>query len=229
MKYSIIIATLNEEKGIAKVINSIPSEIKKDAEIIVPDVSTDSTPRIAEELGAKVIRMTEKGKGRQMREAVRQSNGEILIFMDGDATDPGEYIPKLLKKMKETKANIVLACRSGENFKEDDRMAKNAYKLYAIFCLPLFWLIGIKAADPLAGFRLISRKDWNLLNLKSNYFEIESEMNIKALKQNFSIKEIHIPNLRRADGITGSKLFADPVMWFKIIWVIFKFFIKEKI
>lgn len=91
MKYSIIIATLNEEKGIAKVINSIPKEIRSQSEIIVPDVSTDSTPEIAEKLGARVIRMKEKGKGRQMREAVRQSRGEILIFMDGDHRPGGIY------------------------------------------------------------------------------------------------------------------------------------------
>lgn len=229
MKFSIIIATLNEEKGIAKTINSIPPEIKKDAEIIVADVSTDSTPEIAEKLGARVIRMKEKGKGRQMREAVKQSKGEILIFMDGDATDPGEYIPKLIKKMEETKANIVLACRSGDNFKKDDKMAKRAYKLYAVFCLPLFWPIGIKAADPLAGFRAISRKDWDSLHLQSNYFEIETEMNLKALKKKFIIEEIHIPNLRRADGITGSKLFADPKMWFRIVWTVLKFYNKENI
>lgn len=229
MKYSIIIATLNEERGIAKVINSIPPEIKKEAEIIVPDVSTDSTPEIAEKLGAKVIRMKEKGKGRQMREAVKQSNGEILIFMDGDATDPGEYIPELIKKMEETRANIVLGCRSGKNFKEDDRMAKKAYRLYAIFCLPLFWPVGIKVADPLAGFRVISRKDWDLLSLQSDYFEIETEMNLKAFKKKFIISEIHIPNLKRVDGITGSKLFTDPKMWFKIVWTVIKFYRKEKI
>lgn len=229
MKYSIIIATLNEEKGIAKAINSIPKEIKNESEIIVADVSADSTPDIAEKLGARVIRMKERGKGRQMREAVKQSIGEILIFMDGDATDPGEYIPQLVKKLEETNANIVLACRSSENFKEDDKMARRAYLFYAIFCLPLFWLIGMKAADPLAGFRAIRRKDWDLLCLKSDYFEIESEMNIKALKKNFIIKEIHIPNLIRADGITGSKLFADPKMWFYIIRMIFSYWLEKKI
>lgn len=228
MKYSIIIATLNEEAGIAKAINSIPKEIRAQSEIIVSDVSTDSTSLIAEGLGAKVIRMKEKGKGRQMREAVKQSNGEILIFMDGDATDPGEYIPKLLEKMEEAKANIALACRSSDNFKEDDKVAKKSYQFYAIFCLPFFWLIGMKAADPLAGFRAISRKDWDLLSLQSNYFEIEAEMNVKALKKNFIIREIRIPNLRRADGITGSKLFKDPIMWFKIAWVIIRFFLENK-
>lgn len=145
-----------------------------------------------------------------------------------ETTDPGEYIPQLVKKMEETNANIVLACRCSENFKEDDKMARRAYLFYAIFCLPLFWLIGMKAGDPLVGFRAIRRKDWDSLFLKSDYFEIESEMNVKALKKNFVIKEVHIPHLKRANGITESKLFADPIMWLKIVWTVLKFFKAER-
>lgn len=226
MKFSIIIPTLNEEKGIAKVINSIPLEIKKDAEIIVVDVSIDSTPDIAEKLGAKVIRMKEKGKGRQVREAVKQSNGEVLIFMDGDATDPGEYIPQLIKKLDN--ANIALACRSERDFNEDDKDMKNAYWLTIIFCRPLFWLINFKASDPLAGFRAIRRRDWDKLDLKSDDFRLETEMNIKGMLRNFKVEEIQIPNLARAGGFMSSKLLSDPSMSFKILVMVLNFFLFKK-
>lgn len=227
MKYSIIIATLNEEKGIAKVINSIPKETRSQSEIIVPDVSTDSTPEIAEKLGARVIRMKKKGKGRQMREAVRQSNGEILIFMDGDATDPGEYIPQLIKKLENV--DMALACRSEKNFKEDDKGMKNAYFFTIIFCRPLFWLINFKASDPLAGFRAIRRKDWDKLDLESDDFRIEAEMNIKGMLHNFKVEEIQIPNLSRAGGLMSSKLFFNPTMLFKILYIVLNFYLFKKI
>ena len=57
---SIIIPTLNEEEGIAKVLCSIPEEIRQKAEIIVVDISTDYTPVIAQRLGAKVVKAKEK-------------------------------------------------------------------------------------------------------------------------------------------------------------------------
>lgn len=227
MKYSIIIATLNEEQGIAKVINSIPKEIKNEAEIIVPDVSTDSTPEIAEKLGAKVIRMKEKGKGRQMREAVKQSNGEILIFMDGDATDPGEYIPQLMIKLEN--ANLALACRSEKDFKDDDERMKDAYLLTILFCRPLFWLIDFKASDPLAGFRALRRTDWDKLDLKSDDFRIETEMNIKGMQHNFKVEEIQIPNLARAGGLMGSKLLTSPSASFKIFVMVMNFYLFKRI
>jgi len=227
MKYSIIIATLNEEKGIAKVINSIPLEIKKEAEIIVPDVSTDSTPEIAEKLGAKVIRMKEKGKGRQMREAVRQSAGETLIFIDGDGEYDPAYIPDLLDKLRGR--DLALACRSNDNFASDDKAAKRAYWFFSLYCVPLFALIKFKSAEPLSGFRAIRRKDWDRLGLKSDYFEIETEMNIKSLKHSFRVGEIHVPNITRVEGMAKSKFLRDPKSWFKIFKMVLNFYWFKKV
>lgn len=217
---SIIISTLNEEEGIAKTICSIPEKIKKRAEILVVDVSDDRTPIIAQKLGAKVLRPGKKGKGWQMRYGVENSRGDTLIFMDGDGTDPGEYIPKLLKKLKT--ANLVLGCRSAKKMKEDYPLMRELFKFYRIFPYP-FHLVNFKVSDPLAGFRAIRRKDWNKLDLKSNTFEIETEMNIKAIKMGFKIKEVRIPNLKRCGGLSKSKFGTSPKMWFKI----FKLFLES--
>ena len=103
---SIIIPTLNEEQAIAKVICSIPESAAEKAEIIVVDASDDYTPAIARRLGARVVRTGKKGKGRQMKMGAKKSKGKILVFLDGDGTDPPEYIPKLLKKLE--KADLVL-------------------------------------------------------------------------------------------------------------------------
>src|SRR5947207_215170 len=105
-KISIIIPTLNEEEGIAKVICSIPQEIRKISEVLVVDASDDLTTVIAQNLGVRVLKSTRRGKGWQMRHGVEESKGEILIFLDGDGTDPADYIPRLLKKLE--KADLVL-------------------------------------------------------------------------------------------------------------------------
>jgi glycosyltransferase involved in cell wall biosynthesis len=226
-KYSIIIATKNEEEGIAKVLCSIPEEISKKSEVIVVDSSTDCTPIIAERLGARVIREPKEGKGRAMRRGVKESKGDVLIFLDGDGTDPPQYIPQLLEILKE--ATLVLGCRCKETFKEDDPWMRNIFKFYSIFVGPLFGIIGLKVSDPLAGFRIIRRKDWNMLDLKSDDFRIEAEMDVKAVKENFVIKEVEIPHLKRAGGLRKSKLVTNPKMWFKIMNVALKYAKDEKI
>ena len=178
------------------------------------------TPVIAQRLGAKVIKLREKGKGRQMREAVLQSQGEILIFMDGDGTDSAQFIPKLLEKLG--KANLVLGCRNLKNnsvkiyqepgFQKSEQMLQFTY--------PISLLLGLEVPDALAGFRAIKRIDWDKLNLKSDGFEIETEMNISALENNFIFDYVAIPNIRRAGGVMTSKFLKSPKSWLKIMKMI---------
>jgi hypothetical protein len=78
-------------------------------------------------------------------------------------------------------------------------------------------MLGLKVSDPLAGFRAIRKADWNKLNLQSDDFAIETEMNIAALKNKFIIKEVSIPNIERAGGFMTSKFGTNPKMWYKIM------------
>jgi glycosyltransferase involved in cell wall biosynthesis len=226
---SIIIPTFNEEEGIAKTICSIPKKIRNKAEIIVVDVSNDFTPIIAKELGAKVIKSPFKGKGFQMRLGVKKSKGDIIIFMDGDGTDPGQYIPQMLRELK--KANLVLGVRYLKDFPEDDKVLRNLFKIYGFFITRLFHLINFNVkGDPLAGFRAIRKKDWEILNLQSDDFKIETEMNIKALKNNFVIKEVPIPHLKRCGGgLSASKLLTNPKQILEIYRFIFSQINEERI
>ncbi|MDI6806193.1 MAG: glycosyltransferase family 2 protein [Candidatus Aenigmarchaeota archaeon] len=226
-KYSIIIPTRNEEEAIAKVICSIPEEIEKESEIIVVDSSNDYTPVIAERLGAKVIKIGRKGKGRAMKRGVKESKGKVLIFLDGDGTDPPQYIPKLLKKLK--KANLVLGCRSPENFKGGERNIRILFKFYAFFVGLVFAVIGFNVLDPLAGFRAIRKEDWYALDLKSNEFEIEAEMNVKCINKGFKISVVPIPCLKRGGGLLKSKLVTNPKQWLPILNIVIKHIRDEKV
>ncbi len=215
MKYSIIIPTKNEEEGIAKTICSIPNDIKKEAEIIVVDSSSDMTPKIAKCLGAIVLRTRRPGKGYAMKYAVKHAKGEILIFMDGDGTDPGYLIPKLLKKLD--KNDMVLGTRSYNYSKQDDKKMRWVFRLYGAVILPAFKAVGWKAnGDPLAGFRVLRKETWNKMNLKSNDFLIESEMNVRAIELGLKVDSVPIPHLKRAGGLFNSKLVTNPKQWLKI-------------
>lgn len=214
VKYSIIIPTLNEEEGIAKVLCGIPEKITKDAEIIVVDASSDMTPVIAKKLGARLLRPWKKGKGYAMKAGVNASKGDIIIFLDGDGTDPPQYIPKLLKKLE--KYDIVLGSRSLQG--EGTTFYRGFFRLYFSVAQPIFKRAGlVLSGDPLAGFRVMRREIWNKLNLKSNDFLIETEMNLAAVKLGLKIGEVHIPHIKRAGGLFKSKLVHQPDQWIKIL------------
>lgn len=211
---SIIIPTRNEEEAIAKVLCSIPKSIQEISEVIVVDSSKDLTPTIAKKLGAKVVKAKRKGKGYAMKLGAKIAKGEKLVFLDGDATDPPQYIPKLLKKLENY--DLVLGSRNLKS-KSLSKNYKILCTLYMPFVIGFFKILGFKVkGDPLAGFRAIRKETWNKLNLKSNDFLIETEMNIKAIENNLKVGEVTIPILPRSGGFFKSKFASNPKQWIKI-------------
>ncbi len=230
-RVSIIIPTKDEEEGIAKVICKIPEEVLKDGEVIIVDNSKDSTPLIAERLGAKVIRVRKQGKGYAMRVGVRNSRGEILVFLDGDGTDPPEYIPKLLRKLESGKCDIVIGARSFSS-PSPKLKEKVVFDAYAPFVIGLFKVLGMKMKggyDPLGGFRAMRRETWDQLSLQSDDFLIETEMNLKAIQKGLKMCFVKIPLLPRAGGMLKSKFVKSFDQWAKILAYCLSFVKDEKI
>ncbi|MCR8470749.1 MAG: glycosyltransferase family 2 protein [Crenarchaeota archaeon] len=203
MELSVIIPTLNEEKNIGYVLYKIPKQVWEMGEVIVVDSSRDKTPVIAQKFGAKVVRTPPKGKGHAMKIGAQEASGDILVFMDGDRTDPPEYIPLAAGAANEY--DVVICARN-----PDHKRGSYQYRLFSYVYMPplcrLFREIGFEIrGDPLAGFRAMRKSIWNKLKLRSNNFLIETEMNIKILLLGLSVLEIPIPTLPRGNGILKSK------------------------
>ena len=196
-KVSIIIPTLNEEKGIKNTIQEIPDDIKAYSEIIVVDgLSEDNTTLEAEKANAKIVIEKKKGKGTAMRSGVESARGEYLIFMDGDGTYPSEAIPKFLELLEEYDlviGNIVPLLKEVKSKRIEQFYVYFSTKLTNL----LFSIFGISLEDPLDGMRAIRKADFEKLALTSDGFEIEAEMNIKAVNQDFKITQVPIKYLKR--------------------------------
>lgn len=92
MKYviSIIVICYNNEKYIKKCLSSILCQVNNKVElIVVNDGSIDNSSRIIEEtlkgtLNTKFITMENSGISNARNTGIEKSNGEFLIFVDGD-------------------------------------------------------------------------------------------------------------------------------------------------
>ncbi|MBU0615524.1 MAG: glycosyltransferase, partial [Nanoarchaeota archaeon] len=83
MMLSIIIPTLNEEKHLPRLLDSITRQRFKDYEIIVADNnSKDKTRDIAKKFGAKVVPGGLPAKARNL--GAKAAKGNILLFLDSD-------------------------------------------------------------------------------------------------------------------------------------------------
>ena len=99
-KVSIVIPTLNEERDLPELLDSLKKQTFRDFEVIVGDAgSKDKTREIAESHGARVVQGGMPGVGRNRGAAV--ANGEYLFFFDADVVLPEDFLAKAVQEMDE--------------------------------------------------------------------------------------------------------------------------------
>jgi dolichol-phosphate mannosyltransferase len=148
-----------------------------------------------------------------MRTGAEHAAGDVLVFLDGDGTNPPEMIPDLVMELRDT--GMVLGSRGAATFDEDDFLWRLYFLLHKVWIGPVFKLAGLDLKDPLTGFRAIRKNDWEKLSLETNHFDIETEINIRAHECGLNIKEIPVPNLKRYGG--ESKFITSTKDWGRIV------------
>lgn len=93
---SVIIPVLNEVRTVARLVKLCLGDPRVREVIVVDDGSIDGTPEVAAAAGAQVLTSSLLGKGASMEDGVAASQGEIILFLDGDLT---EICPDLVERM----------------------------------------------------------------------------------------------------------------------------------
>ncbi|HKB88280.1 MAG TPA: glycosyltransferase family 2 protein [Patescibacteria group bacterium] len=104
---SVIIPTYNEKEVLEKCIESLGYQTEKDFEIIViDDGSRDGTDEILINLKKTIsifhfFKQNHKGAGAARNFGVKNSKGEILVFVDADMTFDKNFLRALIKPIKD--------------------------------------------------------------------------------------------------------------------------------
>ena len=181
------IPAYNEERTIAKVILQTKKYVDKI--IVCDDGSSDMTGKIAEALGAIVVRHEKNmGKGIALKTLlleVQKYNPDIVVTLDADGQHDPELIPKLIQPILDGKADMVIASRfvrkMGENIPRYRRMGLRVINKIQPY--------NIK--DTQSGYRAYSVKAIPILmETKSKGYGVEIEQIKLALENNLKIVEI---------------------------------------
>jgi hypothetical protein len=108
---SVIIPVLNDPDGIRRCIDALRRQSYPEDRyelIVVDNGSTDSTPDVAAELGARLFReTTKKGSYAARNTGLENADGEILAFTDADCTPSRCWIEEGVRPMNEDGADLV--------------------------------------------------------------------------------------------------------------------------
>jgi glycosyltransferase involved in cell wall biosynthesis len=113
-----IVPAYNEEKTIAGVLKVLLRAKELDEIIVACDGSTDETATIARQFKVRVLDSERRGKGQAMRNAVKQTNAEIIAFFDADLLGlAAEHVSQLVEPVLNGEAAMVVGIRDrwGEN------------------------------------------------------------------------------------------------------------------
>jgi len=215
---SVIIAALNEEAAIGKVIESVPKDLV-DEIVVVDNGSTDRTAEVASAAGARVVNENIRGYGRAFRAGLRSISPEceIVVLLDGDGSDYPEMMDRLVTPIVEGKADFVIGSRTRGN-RESGSM--NFHQVIAGYMIGfiLRMLYGVRSTD-MGPFRAIRRDTLEKLALREETYGWPLEMQMRAARARVRTLEVPVDYRRRAGGrskiagtVRGSVLAATRIL-----------------
>jgi len=209
VKVSVIIPALNEAENLPHVLPRIPAWV--DEVILVDGHSTDDTVEVARQVRAtiRIVVQQGRGKGAALRTGVAAATGDIVVLLDADgSTDPAE-IPAFVGALL---AGADLA--KGSRFMQGAGTADMSW-FRRLGNLGFVWLVrllfGGQYSDLCYGYNACWMHAVPSLNLDGDGFEIETLINVRALRAGLKITEVASFEAPRIHG--ESRLRTIPDGW----------------
>lgn len=203
---SLIIPVLNEEKTLETIIKRSYNQPIVKQLIIINDGSIDQTKSILNKISKlypsseTIARKRKKplvtivhhkknlGKGMAIKTGLSKILGKYVMVQDADLEYHPEEIINLFEKAEKSKDGIVFGNRSHNKQKSYLLAQFGNWYLNLLFYI----LYGIKLEDSYTCYKLMPKKIWQELNLRSSGFEIDAELVSKLGIKGYKIIEIPI-------------------------------------
>src|SRR2546422_3085310 len=105
VEVSVVIPCLNEANSLAYCVDKAMKAFREaglPGEVVVADNgSTDGSIEIAEERGARVIRVAERGYGAALRAGIAGARGPYIVMGDADDSYDFSDVPRFVEKLRE--------------------------------------------------------------------------------------------------------------------------------
>jgi glycosyltransferase involved in cell wall biosynthesis len=205
---SVVVPAMNEELNLPHVLPRIPKWV--DEIILVDGNSKDRTVAVARELVPNIVVVGQgrKGKGAALRAGFAAARGDIIVMIDADgSTDPAE-IPA-----------FVGTLLSGADFVKGSRFLQGGgtldmewYRMFGNWGLLQLvrWIFGGRFSDLCYGYAAFWRDVLPILGMeKTDGFEVETGMNVRALRAQLRVSEVASIEHRRIFGTSNLRTIPD--------------------
>jgi glycosyltransferase involved in cell wall biosynthesis len=191
IKIIAVIAAYNEEKKVANVVDEVSKYV--DLVIIIDDGSKDRTAEIIKNKKTIVLKhCVNLGQGAALQtgfDYAKKFNPEVVITYDADGQFEAKEIPKIIKPILDKKVDMVLGSRFLGKTINMSSIRKHILKLGILFT----WIFSeIKLTDTHNGFRALSNKALNSIEIVQNRMAHASEILDEIKRNNLSYLEVPV-------------------------------------
>ena len=219
VKISIVIPALNEADNLPHVLPRIPQDVHE--VILVDGNSADDTVEVALGLwpSIRVVQQQGKGKGNALRSGFAAASGDIIVMLDADGSTAPEEIPL-----------YVGALLAGADFVKGSRFLQGGgtsdmpfYRKLGNwgFVFLVRTLFSGSYSDLCYGYNAFWRRVLPSLALDCDGFEVETMMNVRALRAGLKVAEVPSFEANRVYGESRLQTFPDG-------WRVLKTIFREK-
>jgi glycosyltransferase involved in cell wall biosynthesis len=225
MKLLIAIPAYNEEQSIEPIIRrslaarayiTATSPVHEVDIAVVSDGSTDRTLEIARTHDHEINVIAfhkNRGYGAAIQEAWRQSDADLLGFLDADGTCDPRFFSTLCTAIEAEQADVVIGCRMNKQSKMPAlRRVGNA-----IFAMLLGLFSSTRVRDTASGMRVVRRKSLDKLEPLPTGMHFTPAMSARAmLDRSLKMSEIDMPYAER-EGHSKLNVVKDGLRFLKVI------------
>ncbi len=211
---SVVMGTYNEAAAIPSVLGDIDRVTDGRAEVVCVDGSSDRTPEIAREHGARVIEQEPQGYGVAVERALREASRPVVVTTDCDDTYPMERLPWLLELVND--GADVVSC---------DRLSGGADPMPALnrlgnhlFALGASALIGTRVHDVTTGMRAYRKEVIDAIDWTENT-GLSAELLLRPAMRGYDVRETPIDYRERAGETTLDPLTGGAAIGYSIATV----------
>ena len=199
---SIVVPCRNEELTIGEFVDWCWEGLRSagaEGEVLIVDNSTDRSPEIAREHGARVLSVPERGLGRAYIAAIPHIRGDYVIMGDCDLTYDFRELDGFLKALDDG-AEFVMGTRLKGTIEPGAMPALHRYFGTPVTTWVLNRLYRQRFSDIHCGMRAMTLQALRRIDIQSPGWEYASEMVLKAAKLRLRTTEVPVHFLRDREG-----------------------------
>ena len=221
-KIAVLIPCYNEALTIEKVVKDYKKALPNADIYVYDNNSTDGTDKIAKKAGAIVRYEYRQGKGNVIRSMFKDIDADCYLMIDGDDTYPAESAKEMCQYVLDGKADMVIGDRLSSTYFTENKRAFHNFGNKLVRSL-INHLFKSNIRDIMTGYRAFSYEFVKTFPVLSKGFEIENEMTIHAVYNNFKLVEIPVNYKDRPEGsVSKLNTYSDGIKVLMTITRLFK-------